>query len=89
VVPTFLLGFISNVFVDPARMPVWLRVAADWNPMSAVVTAARELFRSAQGRAPSGVWSLQHPAVSTLAMIGVLLTVVVPLSVRRYARTAR
>ena len=21
-----------NVFVDPARMPTWLRVAADWNP---------------------------------------------------------
>ena len=42
-VPTFLLGFISNVFVDPARMPIWLRVIADWNPMSAVVAAAREL----------------------------------------------
>jgi ABC-2 type transport system permease protein len=88
-VPTFLLGFISNVFVDPARMPTWLRVAADWNPMSAVVAAARELFRTAQGPAPAGVWSLQHPVVTTLAMIAVLLAVVVPLAVRLYARTAR
>jgi hypothetical protein len=24
-------------------MPIWLRVIADWNPMSAVVAAAREL----------------------------------------------
>jgi hypothetical protein len=32
---------------------------------------------------------LQHPVVTTLAMIAVLLAVVVPLSVRRYARTAR
>jgi ABC-2 type transport system permease protein len=48
-VPGFLLGFISNVFVDPARMPSWLRVAADWNPMSAVVAAARQFFDTAQG----------------------------------------
>lgn len=88
-VPGFLLGFISNVFVDPARMPSWLRVAADWNPMSAVVAAARQLFGTAQGSPPSGVWSLQHPVVTTLAMIAVLLAVLDPLSVRRYARMAR
>jgi ABC-2 type transport system permease protein len=88
-IPSFLLGFISNVFVDPARMPPWLRVAADWNPMSTVVTAIRDLFHTAQGPAPAGVWSLQHPIVTTLAMIAVLLAVLVPLSVRRYSRMAR
>jgi ABC-2 type transport system permease protein len=67
----------------------WLRVAADWNPMSAVVGAARELSGTAQGRPPAGVWSLQHPVVTTLAMIAVLLAVLIPLCVRRYARMAR
>ena len=42
-IPTFLLGFISNVFVDPANMPAWLRVFAEWNPMSAMVTPARRI----------------------------------------------
>jgi ABC-2 type transport system permease protein len=88
-VPSFLLGFISNVFVDPARMPAWLRVAADWNPMSAVVASARDLFHTAQGAPPAGVWSLQHPIVTTLAMCALLLVVLVPLSVRRYTRSTR
>jgi ABC-2 type transport system permease protein len=89
IVPTFLLGFISNVFVDPAPMPTWLRVAADWNPMSAVAAAARELFRTAHGPAPPGVWTLQHPVVATIAIIAVLDTVVMPLSVRRYSTMVR
>jgi ABC-2 type transport system permease protein len=87
--PGFILGFISNVFVDPARMPTWLRVAADWNPMSAVVAAARELFGTGQGALPGNVWSLQHPVVTTLVMSVGLLAVMAPLSVRRYSRLAR
>jgi ABC-2 type transport system permease protein len=39
--PAFLLGFVSNVFVPTAGMPTWLRVFAEWNPVSAVVAAAR------------------------------------------------
>ena len=30
-IPVFLLGFISNVFVDTSKMPIWLRVFANWN----------------------------------------------------------
>lgn len=87
--PAFLLGFISNVFVDPARMPGWLRVPANWNPMSAVVAAARKLFGNDQGAAPATVWSLQHPVVTTLLMSVLLLAILVPLAVRRYARAVR
>jgi hypothetical protein len=54
-----------------------------------VISTSLQLFRTAQGPAPAGVWSLQHPVVTTLAMIAVLLAVVVPLSVRHYARTGR
>lgn len=88
-VPTFLLGFVSNVYVDPAHMPTWLRVAADWNPVSAVVAASRELFGTADGPAPPGVWTLQHPVITTLIMTGLLFAVVIPLSVRRYSRMVR
>ena len=53
-IPVFLLGFISNVFVDTSKMPVWLRVFANWNPVSSVVAAGRNLFGNTIGPPPSG-----------------------------------
>ena len=88
-VPSFLLGFVSNVFVNTADMPAWLRAFANWNPMSAVVAAARSLFGTSQGVAEPSVWSLQHPVLTTLGMSVILLGVMVPLAVRRYSRMAR
>jgi ABC-2 type transport system permease protein len=87
--PTFLLGFVSNVFVNTANMPAWLRAFANWNPMSAVVAAARSLFGTAQGVPEPPVWSLQHPVMTTLGMSVLLLAVMVPLAVRRYSRAVR
>lgn len=87
--PAFLLGFISNVFVPTQGMPAWLRVVAQWNPLSAVVAAARELFGSTQGGAEPHVWSLQHPVPTTLAMAVVLLAILIPVSVRMYTYRAR
>lgn len=90
-VPSFLLGFVSNVFVDPANMPARLRAFANWNPMSmsAVVAAARTLFGTSQGGPEPPVWSFQHPVATTLGMSVILLGVMVPLAVRRYSRVAR
>jgi ABC-2 type transport system permease protein len=87
--PAFLLGFISNVFVDPTRMPAWLQTLAQWNPMSAVVAATRKLFGTTGGAPVHDVWSLQHPIVTTLAMSAGTLLVCVTLGVRRYNRVNR
>jgi ABC-2 type transport system permease protein len=87
--PAFLLGFISNVFVPTQNMPPWLRVIAEWNPLSAVVAAARQLFGTTQGGAVPDVWSLQHPIPTTLGMSVALLAIFIPLSVRRYTRRSR
>lgn len=40
----FPLTFISNAFVDANQMPGFLQHVAEWNPFSATVQAARELF---------------------------------------------
>lgn len=48
------VGFLSNVFVAPSTMPGWLGVLTQWNPMSATVAAARELFGNPAGRASRG-----------------------------------
>jgi ABC-2 type transport system permease protein len=87
--PAFLPGFVSNVFVDTTRMPAGLREVADWNPMSAVVAASRKLFANSQGVAEPAIWPLQHPVVATLAMSLAILAVMAPAAVRRYSRTVR
>jgi ABC-2 type transport system permease protein len=74
----FPITFVSNVFVDPATMPGWLRAFTEANPISHLVTAERELMNGEPALGQAG-WAL---------LAAVLLTVVfAPLAVRRY-RTA-
>lgn len=40
----FPLTFASNAFVPTDNMPTWLRTFAEWNPVSAMVQAVRQLF---------------------------------------------
>ncbi len=85
----FPLTFIANTFVPTNGFPSVLKVVADWNPVSAVVQAARELFgNTAPILQASDAWSLQHPVLYTLIWAAVLLGVFVPLSVRIYQRTS-
>jgi ABC-type multidrug transport system permease subunit len=81
----FPLTFLANAFVPLEGLPSWLRPIADWNPMSAVVSAARRLFGNPGSAAAS--WPLQHPVTSTICWSVVILAVFVPLAVGRY-RTA-
>jgi ABC transporter DrrB family efflux protein len=85
----FPLTFIANTFVPTNNFPPVLKTIADWNPVSAVVQAVRELFgNTAPALQASSAWPMQHPAVYTLIWAAVLLGVFVPLSVRLYQRTA-
>ncbi|MCL1632511.1 ABC transporter permease [Sporolactobacillus sp. CPB3-1] len=40
----FPITFASNIFVDPATMPGWLRAFVDINPVSVLTTAVRHLM---------------------------------------------
>lgn len=85
----FPLTFIANTFVPTNNFPTVLKAIADWNPVSAVVQAARQLFgNTAPGLPVHQAWSLQHPAVYVLLWVAALLVVFVPLAVRTYQRTA-
>jgi ABC transporter DrrB family efflux protein len=85
----FPLTFIANTFVPTNNFPPVLRAIADWNPVSAVVQAARDLFgNTAPGLPVPDAWSLQNPAKYVLIWVVLLLVVFVPLSVRTYQRTA-
>jgi ABC-2 type transport system permease protein len=85
----FPATFIANTFVPTQQFPTVLKAIANWNPVSTVTQAARELFGNTSAQLPpSNDWSMQHPAVYTLIWCVVLVAVFAPLSVRRYKRAA-
>lgn len=82
----FPLTFISNAFVPSATLPEVLRVMAEWNPVSALVQAVRELFGNTGSAPVPDVWTLQNPILTVLIGIGAMLVIFVPLSIARFTR---
>ena len=82
----FPLTFVSNAFVPSDTLPLVLRVFAEWNPVSSLVQAARELFGNVGSAPVPDIWTMQHPIVTVLIGITVMLVVFVPWSVNKYTR---
>jgi ABC-2 type transport system permease protein len=80
---------ISNTFVPTEHMPAWLRTIAEWNPVSALVAACRDLFGNPGAPVGHEPWPLAHPIPATLGWSFLLLAVFVPLAVRRYVTMSR
>ncbi|MBF6328694.1 ABC transporter permease [Nocardia transvalensis] len=84
----FPLTFIANTFVPSQSLPTPLRIFAEWNPVSAVTQAIRDLFGNVSPHMPPpDVWSMRHPVATTLIWVVVILIVFVPLSLRQFKRT--
>src|SRR3954464_1825975 len=85
----FPLTFIANTFVPTQGFPSGLRTIANWNPVSSVTQACRQLFgNTGTAPLPQTPWSLHHPIIYSLFWIVGLLAIFVPLSVRQYKRAA-
>ena len=82
----FPLAFVSNALVPTAHMPAMLRTIANWNPVSAVTAAARELFRNPNPSASIDAWPMQHPLAASLLWCAALLMVFAPLAATLYRR---
>lgn len=82
----FPLTFVSNALVPTAGMPDLLRTFADWNPVSAVTAAVRQLWGDPNAALGSQSWSMQHPVVMALAWSIGLLVVCMPLAARLFRR---
>jgi ABC-type multidrug transport system permease subunit len=85
----FPLTFLSNAFVPLTGMPPVIQTIAEWNPVSSLVLACRELFGNPTGEPPGGwgVWSLEHASLYTLISCVAVIAIFAPLAVRTYRRT--
>lgn len=72
------LSFMSNALVPTETMPTWMRVIAEVNPVTHMVTAVRAL---ADGGSAAG------PVTAALAGATVVLAIFAPLTVRAYVRS--
>jgi ABC transporter DrrB family efflux protein len=83
-VTLFPITFVANTFVPTDNMTPWLRTVADWNPISALVAACRELFGNVATPYTGSAWPLQHPVVAGFGYSLLLLAIFAPLAVHRY-----
>ncbi|MCL2393968.1 MAG: ABC transporter permease [Acidimicrobiaceae bacterium] len=82
----FPLAFVSNSLVPTQHMPSVLRWIADWNPVSAVTAAARNLFGNPNPSSAISAWPMQHPVVASLLWSAALIAVFAPLAAVLYRR---
>ena len=81
----FPLTFLSNAFVPPTSLPGWLMPVVEWNPLSSVVSACRNLFGNPNPVSGPGFPS-QHPALLAIIWIVGITVVFGALAIRKYQR---
>jgi ABC-type multidrug transport system permease subunit len=77
-----VFSFASSGFVEPYTMPSWLQHIVKVNPVTHVDDAVRGLITTAHG-------PVAHNIVSSLISIAVILVIMIPLAVTRYASDLR
>jgi ABC-2 type transport system permease protein len=78
------LSFLAGTFVPISGMKLIPRAIAEWDPLSALVAAVRQVC---QGTQSSGSLQLDHPVPAMIAWCVLIIVVCVPLALRRF-RTA-
>ena len=82
----FPMTFLANTFVPTEPMPHWLRVIAEWNPVSSLAQAMRELWGNGGPAPASAQLPLHHPVLSTVLWSLALTAVFAPFALHAYRR---
>jgi ABC transporter DrrB family efflux protein len=82
----FPLAFISNALVPTRHMPSWLRLIADWNPVSSVTSAVRNLWGNPNPLPPSHSWPVEHPLAAALLWSAALIAIAAPTAAYLFRR---
>jgi ABC-2 type transport system permease protein len=84
----FPITFIASTFVPVASMPGPLQGIAEWNPVTTLSDALRELFGNPNTPTQAGdAWSIANPVAYTWIWIVGIVVVCAPLAVRMYSRS--
>lgn len=84
----FPITFLSNNFVPSDTLPAVLQPIAEWNPVSNLTAALRELFGNPTA-APSGSFPSEHAVILTVGLAVLMVAVFAPLATRSYRTTSR
>jgi ABC transporter DrrB family efflux protein len=84
----FPLTFVSSAFVPVATLPSWLQPFAEWNPITVITYATRDLFGNPNPTLGGGL-PAEYPIPLSIAWIVAIVLVFAPLAVRRYSRLDR
>ena len=86
---TFPLTFLSNAFAPTTGMPRALQYFAEWNPVSTMVAACRELFGlENQFGATAGSFPSENPLITSFIYMIIIMVIFIPISVRKYKRAS-
>ena len=84
----FPLTFVANTFAPTESMPPWLRTIAEWNPVSCLTQACRNLWGNGAPAPPDAAYPLHHPEVFVVLWAIVFTAVFAPMAVRAFRKRA-
>ena len=85
----FPLTFVANTFAPTEDMPSWLRVIAEWNPVSALTQACRELWGNGVPPPTDAAWPLHHPILVSVGWSVLLTALFAPLALSAFRRRSQ
>jgi ABC transporter DrrB family efflux protein len=80
----FPLTFVANTFAPTEHMPSWLRFIAEWNPVSALTQACRELWGNTPPVPSDAAWPLQNAVLASIVWSLLLTAAFAPLALRAF-----
>ncbi len=87
----FPFTFVSAAFVSVQGFPPWLQPIGEWNPITGVAQASRQLFGNPTqlpGFPEPAGWPAQNAVLYTVLCSIAIIAVFMPLTVARYRRVA-
>ncbi len=85
----FPLTFVANTFAPTEQMPTWLRFIAEWNPVSALTQACRDLWGNAAPIGADAAWPLQHAVAASIGWSIIMTAIFAPLALAAYKKRSR
>ena len=84
----FPITFVASTFVPVDTLPPVLRTIAEWNPVTAIAGALRQLFDNpGQAIPPDSPWPIHHPIPYAVIWTVLIIAVCAPLATRMYQRS--